>query len=212
MPVTSCRTNIASLKLLIHWYVKVQGWQIHAHHFMSYEYCQLQTFSNALIQNNYQLTYLKLWKSYVLIGICCYCWQHHQSYPCFFVSKWPCFPWCHWLIFLDPEILHWLVARLSANEKTRVKIISGQCTMAWAAIHTKMWGTSDLKIAASTSGRLNFLLDSNLDFYDFCQFSSRLFCTNFQSDYRFFDQIFQGFTKKFLHMHTTLKFYFLSKN
>ena len=67
--------------------------------------------------------------------------------------------------------------------------------MAWAAIHTKMWGTSDLKIAASTSGRLNFLLDSNLDFYDFCQFSSRLFCTNFQSDYRFFDQIFQGFTK-----------------
>ena len=49
---------------------------------------------------------------------------------------------------------------------------------------------------ASTSGRLNFLLDSNLDFYDFCQFSSRLFCTNFQSDYRFFDQIFQGFTKK----------------
>ena len=194
MPVTSCGTNITSLKLLINWYVKVRGWPIHAHHFMSYEYCQSQTF-NALIQSKYQLTYLKLWKSYVLIGICCYCWQHHRSYPCFFVSKWPCFPWCHWLIFLDPEILHWLVARLSANQKTRVKIISGQCTMAWAAIHTKMWGTSDLKIAASTSGRLNFLLDSNLDFYDFCQFSSRLFCTNFQSDYRFFDQIFQGFTK-----------------
>ena len=64
---------------------------------------------------------------------------------------------------------------------------------------------SDLKIA-STSGRLNFL-DSNLDFYDFCRFSSRLFCTNFQSDYRFFDQISQGFTKKFLHMHCQKKNY-----
>ena len=90
-------------------------------------------------------------------------------------------------------------------KKTGEKMVSGQCTMDWRKFTQKCEHTRSTKWpqnCRSASGTL----DNFLDNLDYCAMifvgGSRLFCTNFQSDYRFFSLIkSQGlFYNKILHM------------